>query len=130
MDTVTLTFVVFTTRITVPFPCEGESTLVAQGSPPGLLLTGAAVEVSVTFKVGSGNGVSVGRGVCVDASVGGRGVAVGTAARVCATIVKAAATAVFWTSTPFIVGAARVPHALSIRARMAAVRIERRFMLC
>jgi len=80
METVTDTFVVFTTRITVSFPCVGESTRVAQGSPPELLLTGAVVDVSVTFNVGKGNGVSVGRGVCVGASVGGGSVAVGTAA--------------------------------------------------
>src|SRR5215213_1108420 len=45
-------------------------------------------------------------------------------------MVKAAATAVFCTSAPLIVGAAGVQQALMIVARMATVRREKRFMLC
>jgi hypothetical protein len=80
METVIATFVVFTTLITVSLPCLGASTLVAHGSPPEPLLTGAVVDVRVMFKVGNGRGVSVGKGVCVGVSVGGKGVAVGMAA--------------------------------------------------
>jgi hypothetical protein len=132
MDTVIVTFVVFTTLIMVSLPLEGERTRVAHGSPPVLLPTGAVVDVRVTLSVGRGNGVSVGRGVWVGVSVGGRGVAVGIAAWVCATMVSAAATAVFCTSTAFIVGAAgSPPQALIINvATIITVRMERRFILC
>ena len=64
--------------------------------------------------------------------MGGSGVAVGIAAWVCATMVSAAATAVFCTSTAFIVGGGgSAPHALRINvATRIKVKIERRFMLC
>ena len=86
MDTVTPNFVVFKILITVDFPSGAESTLVAHGSPPELLLTDAVVgegrtaDVANVAEVGKGNGVSVGKGVCVGVSVGGRGVLVGMAA--------------------------------------------------
>jgi hypothetical protein len=134
METVIVTFVAFTTRMTVSLPFLGERTLVAQGSTPVfvlLLTTGAVVEVSVTFSVGRGKGVSVGRGVSVGVSVGGRGVLVGMAACVSATMVNAAATAVFCTSTAFIVGGGgSAPHALAINVvRTMTVKMERRFIL-
>lgn len=74
--------------------------------PPNTALHGSALllaEVCVGRKVSVGNealgvgdgiGVSVGNGVGLAVSVGGRGVLVGIAACVSATIVKAAATAV------------------------------------
>jgi hypothetical protein len=80
--------------------------------------------------VGKGRGVFVGRGVCVGGSVGGSGVAVGMAACVSATMVNAAATAVFCTSTACMVGAAGAPHALMSMAITATVRVEKRFILC
>src|SRR5690349_4363256 len=117
----------------VSLPCFGERIRVAHGSTAEVPFpaTGAVVDVSVTFNVGSGRGVSVGRGVWVDVSVGGSGVFVGMAACVCATIVSAAATAVFWTSTAFMVGGGgSAPHALAINVvSTMTVRRERRFIL-
>ena len=94
-----------------------------------VLVTGAAVGVSVTSRVGRETGVSVGRGVSVGVSVGGMGVAVGMAAWVCATIVKAAATAVFWMSSGLTVGTGSAPQAPSSSARRI-IGIEKRFMGC
>jgi hypothetical protein len=94
------------------------------------LLTAAPVAVRVTSSVGRARGVSVAARVAVGVSVGGRGVAVGMAACVCATMVNAAATAVFCTSTGLTVGTAGAPQALMIIAsRRAVVRVEIRFML-
>jgi hypothetical protein len=70
-------------------------------------------------RVGDGSGVSVGNGVRVGASVGGNGVAVGIDACVSATIVKAAATAVFCTSCGSVVGVAFEPHELTSRLKTA-----------
>ena len=89
------TLVSFQTRIVVSRPLCGERGLVEQGSTVELPLTAAAVGEAGVARVGKDTGVMVGRGVWVGVSVGGRGVAVGTAAWVCATIVNAAATAVF-----------------------------------
>src|SRR5688572_18716341 len=123
--------------MTVSFPRGDPSTLL-QGSPPPLPLVGAVVGASVAPRVGTsvvssvgnGKGVFVARGVCVGASVGGRGVFVGTAAWVCATTVKAAATAVFCTSTGFAVGAAGAPQAVMIKVvAMTMVRAVKRFIL-
>src|SRR5688572_30454425 len=122
-----VTLVVFTTRMIVLRPREGESTRVWQGSTLLSLLTGAPVGVSVTSRVGSVTGVSVGRGVSVGVSVGGMGVAVGMAAWVCATMVKAAATAVFWISTGLTVGTGSAPQAPSSSARRM-IGIEKRIM--
>ncbi len=108
-------------------------TLVAQGSPPALLPAGATVgEASAgTFKVGSCTGVSVGKGVLVGAAVGGGTVAVGIAACVCATMVEAAATAVFCISTGLGVGAGLAPQALMIIAMATiTVKVEKCFMVC
>src|SRR5688572_30423430 len=58
----------------------------------------------VSGKVGRASGVKVGNGVGLGTSVGGTNVAVGMACCVAATIVQAAATAVFCTSTGAIVG--------------------------
>jgi hypothetical protein len=87
MDTVTPNLVVFKILMTVDLPSGAESTRVAHGSPPELLLTEAVVgeartaaDVARVAEVGKGRGVSVGRGVCVGVSVGGRGVSVGIAA--------------------------------------------------
>jgi len=54
--------------------------------------------------VGRGIGVKVGSGVGLGVAVGGIGVAVGMARLVIATMVQAAATAVFCTSAGAIVG--------------------------
>ena len=90
IDTRTASFVVFTTRIVVSLPGGSESTRVRQGSAPELPepeLTGAVVGAAAPVEtvanvadVGKGNGVFVGRGVCVGVSVGGMGVSVGIAA--------------------------------------------------
>lgn len=119
----------------VSLPSGAESTRVAHGSvlEELLLLTEAVVGEEMTANVddvGRGSGVLVGNGVCVGGSVGGKGVEVGMAAWVCATMVKAAATAVFCTSAACIVGAAGVPHALMSRAMTTTVRVEKRFILC
>ena len=66
--------------MTVSLPLLGERTRVAHGSPPAFAVVGARVGASVTFDVGSGRAVSVGRRVCVGVSVGGGSVAVGIAA--------------------------------------------------
>lgn len=118
--------VVFTTLITVSLPFGDESSLVAQGSPLGLL---AGVEVRVASKVGNETAVFVGNGVGLAVSVGGKGVEVGIAACVSATMVNAAATAVDCTSAGFIVGTASAPHALRINA-IAPIKEEivKRFM--
>jgi hypothetical protein len=117
----------------VSLPSGAESTLVAHGSPPELLLlTDAVVGEEMTADVadvGKGNGVFVGKGVCVGGSVGGSGVAVGMAACVSATMVNAAATAVFCTSTASMVGAAGAPHALMSMAMTTTVRVEKCFIL-
>lgn len=129
MDTVTVVFVVFTILIMVGLPLMSvPSVLVSHGSPDALA-AGADVDVNVTSSVGSGNGVFVDRGVCVGASVGGKGVAVGIAAWVWATIVNAAAMAVFWTSTGLTVGTGSAPHALMIIV-MATIMVSvgKRFM--
>lgn len=107
----------FTIRIMVGFPRgEPDNTRVAQGSAFGLVVGGTAV--NVTASVGVTIEVSVGTGVCVGVSVGGMGVAVGRAACVCATSVKAAASAVCCTSAPLMVGTGCAPQALT-RNRMA-----------
>jgi len=120
--------------MTVSLPSGFERTLVAQGSVPELLLlTEAVVGEEMTTEVaevGKGRGVLVGKGVWVGGSVGGAGVAVGMAACVSATMVNAAATAVFCTSTACMVGAAGVPHALLSKAMTTMVRLEKRFILC
>src|SRR6186997_2827814 len=80
-----------------------------QGSTVALpLVVGAerAAVVAVTSSEGRATGVLVGKGVNVGMSVGGSGVAVGMAACVCATTVKAAATAVDCTASALMVGAA------------------------
>ena len=124
----------FTMRMVVSLPSGAESTRVAQGSPPELLLlTDEVVGEEMTANVadvGKGRGVLVGKGVCVGGSVGGNSVAVGMAAWVCATTVNAPATAVFCTSTACMVGAAGAPHALMSMAMATTVRMEKRFILC
>jgi hypothetical protein len=106
------TFVVLTTRITVSLPPGAERVLVEQGSTVAFPLPDTAAVVGDTSSVGRATGVSVGRGVVVGVSVGGKGVAVGIAAWVWATIVNAAATAVDCTSTALTVGMGSAPQAL------------------
>jgi hypothetical protein len=65
--------------------------------------------------------VKVGKAVGLGVLVGGSGVFVGMAACVSATIVQAAATAVFWTSAGLAVGVACGPHA--VRSIVSARRI-------
>ncbi len=57
---------------------DAERTRFAHGSPPPELLVGT--RVTIVSDVGNRNGVSVGRGVAVEISVGGSGVEVGMAA--------------------------------------------------
>ena len=68
-----------------------------------------------------GGTVLVGNGVAVGSSVGGRGVAVGIAACVSATIVIAAPMAVPWTSAGDIVGVPGVPQAVRTSAAIAKI---------
>lgn len=107
--------------IVVSLPSGLPRTRVAQGSP--LVLAG--VLVSVDSSVGKGTEVFVAAGVDVGVSVGGRGVLVGIAACVSATIVNAADTAVDCTSPTLRVGTAGSPppHP-AIKAEIA--RTERR----
>lgn len=112
---VTAAFVVLAIRIVVGLPAgEDGSTFVKlkQGSLLGSLELLAVVAVRVTSRVGNDAGVFVGGSVGLGVSVGGRGVEVGIAACVSATIVNAAATAVDCTSAGFIVGTGSAPHAL------------------
>lgn len=108
-DTVISIFVVLmmASLVGLPFGAE-ESCLLSHGSPPEVGGTG----VNETASVGSSAGVLVGGGVTVGVSEGGNGVAVGMAACVSATIVKAAATAVNCTSAALIVGAGGAPQAV------------------
>jgi len=104
---------------------DQESTLVRHGSfPVAAVLAATGVKVAAVAEVGKVSGVFVGKGVCVGVSVGGNGVAVGMAAWVSATSVKAPATAVFCTSAALIVGGASDPQAL---ISVATIRIERVF---
>ena len=96
---------------------DPERILVAQGSPPDVLVAIGAGE-KLASSVGNGSGVFVGKSVWVGISVGGNGVAVGMAAWVCAIIVDAAETAVFCTSTALMVGTGSAAHALRIKASM------------
>jgi hypothetical protein len=108
----------FTIRIVVSLPCgEPLSTRFAQGSTVAAplelaelleLVVGEASTTVVpeTSKVDMAIGVLVIIGVAVGVSVGGRGVAVGMAACVSATTVKAAATAVDCTFSELMVGTA------------------------
>lgn len=110
-DTVISIFVVLmmASLVGLPFGAE-ERILLSQGSPPAAAVGGA--DVNDTASVGTSSGVLVANGVCVGVSVGGNGVAVGMAACVSATIVKAAATAVNCTSAALIVGAGGAPQAV------------------
>ena len=78
------------------------------GRPVGARNVGARVK----SRVGVGSKVFVGTGVSVDMSVGGSRVLVGSASCVCATNVNAAATEVFCTLKPSMVGVACAPQAL------------------
>ncbi len=80
------------------------------GKPVGATIPGDSV-AGVPI-VGKGGTVSVGRGIGLAVSVG-TAVLVGIAWRVCAAMVEAAATAVFWISTGFTVGAALGAQALT-----------------
>ena len=82
--------------------------------------------------VGDGMGVSVGNGVGLDVSVGGKGVLVGIAACVWATMVNAAAMAVAWISSALIAGSAVVCCPLQALNSMMTIvnseKIEKRFI--
>lgn len=104
-----------------------------QGSPEACCV-GTKVSVGIAASsVGDGMGVSVGNGVGLDVSVGGRGVLVGIAACVSATIVNAAAIAVDWMSSALRAGSAVAcwpPHALiSMMTVVNSEKIEKRFIL-
>ena len=120
----------FTIRIVVALPNgDHDRTLVAQGSPP-VLLAGAGVKVGCKIDdVGNEIGVLDGGGNGLAVSVGGKGVEVGTAACVSATMVNAAATAVNCTSAGSIVGTASAPQALMITVNAATnEEMVKRFM--
>lgn len=107
----------------LPFGAD-DRILLSQGSPPAAAVGGAGV--NETASVGDSTGVLVGGGVCVGGSVGGKGVAVGMAACVSATMVKAAATAVFCTSAGLIVGSGAAPQAVTIIEDMTMI-MEKNF---
>src|SRR5687768_14825561 len=99
------------------------------GSPPPEFPPGTGV--NVPSEDGNASKVLVGAGVSVNVAVGGGGVAVGMAAWVSATIVKAAAATVPCMSTalPIGVGVACAPHALRISVVVSTrVRTEKHFM--
>ena len=77
------------------------------------MFVGSAPAVLGVLDVGKAGGVSVGADVGREVSVGGIGVGDGMAACVCATIVRAPASAVCCTSTGFAVGTAFGAHALA-----------------
>jgi hypothetical protein len=122
-DTCTGTFVVLTIRITVDLPFgDQERIRVSQkygvAAPPPPLETAAGVAVAcraAVSSVGKETGVFVAATVGLAVSVGGKGVSVGMAAFVSATIVCAAAMAVPCTSAGCAVGAGCAPHAAMMR---------------
>ena len=100
-----------------------ESQISPLALPPELLV--AAAVVGDISSVGNTGCVFVGRGVCVEACVGGKGVSVGIAACVSAIFVKAAAIAVPCISAGLAVGAAGAPQALmSIAMAITTMRAE------
>src|SRR5690349_19733836 len=109
----------------------------AHGSTVALPLAGTFVtervgtDAPAVAMVGSSGGtagaVSVGRGMLVGISVGGKGVAEGIASCVCATMVNAAASAVCCTSAGFTVGTAGAPHAL---IRIASIAMTVKSIIC
>src|SRR5687767_11166355 len=107
-------------------------TLFIHGSSPLPLELLLGTEVNVPSKVGKGGSVLVAAGVSVNVGVGGGGVAVGMAAWVSATTVRAAAMTVFCMSTALTVGvvcALPAPHALMISVIMSnTVRMENFFI--
>ena len=78
----------------------------------------------------SGTAVKVGNGVGLAVSVGGRGVAVGMASCVAATIVHAAETAVFCTSTGAMVGVPCAPQAVRKTANINKIGNIRLSIIC
>src|SRR5919109_4614402 len=101
-------------RILTVSPCSDAGRgLLIHGSPPEVPL---GTGVKVTSEEGNASGVLVGAGVSVNVAVGGGGVAVGMAAWVSATTVRAAAAIVPCMSTglPIGAGVACAPHALMV----------------
>ena len=94
----------------------------------GVMVNPTGVEMSAS-SVGEAREVLVGSGVSVGASVGGTAVAVGMAACVSATIVKAAASAVCCTSTGLTVAVAWAPQALTNKLNTTPMINAFRFML-
>src|SRR6188474_3984576 len=87
----------------MPIRAAGKTLLIHGSSPPEMPL---GTEVNVASRVGKGGKVLVAAGVSVNVAVGGGGVAVGMAASVSATTVRAATMTVFCMSTGLSVGAA------------------------
>lgn len=112
----------------IVFPVrESGRTLLMHGSPA--LGFAVGIGVNVTSKVGKGVDVTKISNVFVGTTVGEGNVAVGMAAWVSASSVKATATAVLCRSTGLAVGVAFAPHALIISViTSACTRIEKRFM--
>jgi len=114
--------------------CPLKSPVIAalQGSPDACWVGARVGDASAASTVGDGMGVSVGNGVGLDVSVGGKGVLVGMAACVSATIVNAAAMAVAWISSALIAGSAVPcwpPQALiSMMTAVKSEKIEKRFI--
>ena len=103
-----------------------------QGSPDACWVGAMVGDASAASGVGDGMGVSVGNGVGLAVSVGGRGVLVGIAACVSATIVNAAAIAVDWMSSALMAGSAVgcwPPQALNIMmTTVNSEKIDKRFI--
>jgi len=131
-ETETVAFVELSTRILTgkPFRDAGRTLFIHGSSAPE---TPLGTEVNVASRVGRGGSVLVTAGVSVKVAVGGGGVAVGMAAWVSATTVRAATMTVFCMSTGLSVGVACMlppaPQALmSSVIRSTRVRIEKYFM--
>lgn len=123
-------FVLFTSLIVVSLPLTMAPNGALQGSPLDVCVGTEFTVGNEASMVGNGMGVSVGNGVGLSVSVGGRGVFVGIAACVSATMVNAADTAVDWISSALIAGSAGCPLQALISAMTTAVivMIEKCFM--
>lgn len=104
-------------RVLLQLPCVGAATGWADVAGAEVVGNNALGNGVAVRRAGSivdvGSGVEVDGSVGLAVSVGGTGVLVGIAAWVCATIVKAAASAVCWTSNALVVGAACGAQALT-----------------
>jgi hypothetical protein len=128
---VPLGWVSFLTNILIVGTVQDERILL-QSFCEVAVIFGSIVKVAVGSNgsiVAVAVGVFVGGGVDVAVLVGGRGVSVGSACWVSATMVNAAACAVPATSAELSVGGCSAPHAASSRLKMSPMGKSLLFML-